>query len=202
MLDDTFIDIQFKGQTLRPRALSAAIGMSIESLIESGELGKIGRYKGQPSPYGIGLLKVKPSTSELEKVVQNLADQLSLLATYGVEEIVIDVDTNIENLEKLHFSNKLMKYCAALNARIQFNRHNDEIQNVDVFTHKLLSNLKETSLANQDEVRNVIVSYKKEFSQSALTAENMYTLIMSLIEGKPISKDYARKKLKEFGKAN
>ena len=43
-----------RGEKFSPAAAEAATGVNFDAKVESGEIGKIGRYRGQATPYGRG----------------------------------------------------------------------------------------------------------------------------------------------------
>lgn len=202
MHGNAFIDIQFKGSLLKPAELGKATGLSIESLAESGQIAKKGRYKGQASPYGLGILKVNPSADDLLKVVHQLQTQKAQILSYGVEEILVDIDANGEELEKLSFSNELIHALASLNAKVQFFNHDTEAHNVNLLKNKLLNQIKGQQFEDADSLTNVITTYANAFAENSLTAENVYALIVSLLERKPVSTATMKQKAKEFSRVS
>jgi hypothetical protein len=119
----TYVDIQFKGAGFSPKRLRELTKLPIESLVESGELGKIGRYKGKPTPYGIGLLKVDALDNNLlTKYSKTLLKEKDALKESKVEEIIFDVEASPKDLASFSISPELAKLIASLNARLEFNQ--------------------------------------------------------------------------------
>jgi hypothetical protein len=169
MTETSYIDIQFKGKGFVPTALSEGINLPIETLVSTGELGKVGRYKGKPVPYGIGLLKINPTADMINKYSELLLQNKAKLKKYNVEEIIFDVDANSTGLKKISISSNLLKKLSSLNARIQFNNYQlpesdspSRIDNGTAVSTTLNKNKKKIedflSTASKSEIRNLIIS--------------------------------------------
>lgn len=188
MTETAYIDIQFKGKDFVPAAFSQGINLPIETLVSSGELGKVGRYKGKPVPYGIGLLKINPTTETMNEYSDVLLKKRAKLKKYNVEEIVFDVDANSTGLEKISISGNLLKKLSSLNARIQF--HNHQLDESD----SSLSNGKTVTVSNSlSENKKKI----KNFLSTASKDEINY-LIHSLIKNPEINKTIFKKTFKKL----
>lgn len=129
MTQTSYIDIQFKGKGFVPNALSEGINLPIETLVSTGELGKVGRYKGKRVPYGIGLLKINPTADTINEYSEILLKNKAKLKKYNVEEIIFDVDATSNGLQKISLSGDLLKKLSSLNARIEF--HNNQTRESD-----------------------------------------------------------------------
>jgi hypothetical protein len=89
------------GEEFSPAAAAAQLGLKFSTVHERGEIGTIGRYRGQPIPYGAASIEIEsvPSTGahtgELEGAAL-LADQagksLGVLRALGADEITLHVD--------------------------------------------------------------------------------------------------------------
>ena len=121
MNSKTNIDIHFKGNSFSPKKLSELTRLPIESLVESGEISKIGRYRGKPSPYGIGLLKLNPEENVIDKYCTILLGYKSALKESKVEEILFDIETN-DGFQYFSILPKTAKILSTLNARIEFHK--------------------------------------------------------------------------------
>ncbi len=126
---NTYVDIRFKGKGFSPKKLGEVTKLPIEVLVESGEKGKIGRYRGKPSPYGIGLLKI--DTLDNQKLISYcdiLIKKKDELKAANLEEIVFDIETSSKNLSSFTINSELAKMLVLLNARLEFNQiEEDEI---------------------------------------------------------------------------
>ena len=169
MTETAYIDIQFKGKDFVPIDLSQGINLPIETLVSSGQLGKVGRYKGQPVPYGIGLLKINPTAETMNEYSDLLLKNKAKLKKYKVEEIVFDVDANSTGLKEISISGGLLKKLSSLNARIQFHNHQswesnfelpaDEEAAIPTFLNANKKNIEKfLSTASKKEIKNLILS--------------------------------------------
>ena len=125
------IDIRFEGNKLSPEKLKTLTGFPIEVLAEYGEVAKIGRYKGMPSPYGLALLKVsKKQNKNINDILNTYLNKLIVkkekLARIGVEEIIIDVETPPIKESELSFDKNILSKLLKLNARIDVHAINEE----------------------------------------------------------------------------
>lgn len=116
----TYIDIRFQGADLSPRQLAEQLKLPIEPLVTSGDIGKTGRYRGKPVPYGIGLLKIEPTIEAIGYYADLLSQRLPLLKNHCIDELIIDVDLASSPANDFVLSAKLMQKLSAIEARIQF----------------------------------------------------------------------------------
>lgn len=186
MTETAYIDIQFKGKDFVPAALSEGINLPIETLVSSGALGRVGRYKGKPVPYGIGLLKINPTAETMNQYSDVLLKNRAKLKKYNVEEIVFDVDANSTGLEKISISGNLLKKLSSLNARIQFHNHqwgesDSPLQNDEGVAIPAILN------ANKKKIENFL---------STASKSEMKNLIISLLENPQNNKTISKKKFK------
>jgi len=137
MNSKTYIDIQFRGLGFSPKKLAALTGLPIEPLVESGEIAKIGRYRDKPSPYGLALLKVPPKANAILNYSNLLLKQKDLLEECNVQEILFDVETSYEGFKEISITPKLACNLSILNARIEFNKIENE-NDFDNLSEKLL----------------------------------------------------------------
>ena len=122
-----FIDIRFSGKNFSPGKLRELSGLPVETIVEAGEIGKKGRYKGKITPYGLGTLSVeKFNTEALTKCLDQLLIQKLILDNANVEEMVIDFDANTTGLGSFNFSPDLLKKIFDLNARLELNNYKPE----------------------------------------------------------------------------
>jgi len=102
-------------------------GLPVETIVEAGDIGTKGRYKGKPTAYGLGILAVKEFDSEvLNNFLGQLLTQKLILENTNVEEVVIDFDANTTGLSSFNFSAELLKKIYDLNARLELNNHKAE----------------------------------------------------------------------------
>lgn len=203
MTESAFIDIQFKGKHLCPEVLAEKTGLPIESLVSSGEMGKIGKFKGKKMPYGIGLLKIAPTVETISHYTDKLLEFKPTLKKAHVEEIIFDVDANTEELEQLSIPGGLLKKLSALNATIQFNQHENPNDEVAVLVEKINSKLSMVSYPNQQKIQHVLDLFASSFQRSPLRGENVYALIVSFLESnnnKRISRKSLERAAKDYGK--
>lgn len=201
MTETAYIDIQFKGKSFSPGLLAEEINLPIETLVSSGELGKVGRFKNKPVPYGIGLLKINPDVETLNSYSDLLLKSKSKLKKYNVEEIIIDVDASSEALENMAISGSVLKKLSSLNARIQF--HNNEVRSDDfTLIKKLITKVSTASNLNKLEIEEFLQDAESIMKSTNLTTEYLYAIIVSFIENmkddKKLSKESLEQKAEEF----
>jgi|GEM_PF-6003637 len=178
MTQTSYIDIQFKGKGFVPASLSEEMNLPIEPLVSAGELGKVGRYKGKPVPYGIGLLKINPTAETINEYSDVLIKNKAKLKKYNVEEIIFDVDANSRGLEQISISADLLKKLSSLNARIQFHNYHateNPLMNGNAsiisstFSKKKIDNF--LSTASKSEIKYLIISLLENTGYDKISAE-------------------------------
>lgn len=110
------IYIRFTGDGFKPAEIASELGVEILILASSGSIATRGRYKGKPSPYGMGIIEINHPTTTLNNLVSEYAEKLiiwkPILTDNGVTEITLGVNTygddyeldlGIETLGNLHF---------------------------------------------------------------------------------------------------
>lgn len=181
MAQPSYIDIQFKGTGFVPSSLSEDINLPIEPLVSAGELGKVGRFKGKPVPYGIGLLKINPTAETINEYSDVLIKNKAKLKKYNVEEIIFDVDANSRGLEQISISADLLKKLSSLNARIQFHNYQatkNPLMNGNVstgsssFSKKKIDNF--LSTASKSEIKNLIISLLENTRNNKIFVEENF----------------------------
>lgn len=125
MLPTTFIEIVFEGSQFRPQVLKEKGGLPLEVVAEFGAVATKGRYKGQPSPYGLALLKVSAAATDdinplLSETLNRLMELQPLLAESGVEEITLDLEHYAKTDVQIKMDKDLVRKISALNANIDF----------------------------------------------------------------------------------
>ena len=64
--------IELYGDQFSPTSLMNKTGIEIEILAEFGEISKMGRHKGKPSPYGLGSIQIETLHKTNEDVNEKL----------------------------------------------------------------------------------------------------------------------------------
>ncbi len=125
-MKNSVIDIRFEGSKFYPSKLKRKLNLPIEVLAEYGEISTSGRYKGQPSPYGMGLLEI--SLLEKQKNINELFQEYCIklfgwkedLKEFGVDEIIIDIANTSEFPVDISISNDILHNLSSINARVEF----------------------------------------------------------------------------------
>ena len=186
-MNNAFIDIQFKGNGFSPGRLRDLTGWPIEPIIESGEIGLIGRYKGKPSPYGFGLLKVEPKANVIFKYAKILNTKKRALVEAKVEEIVFDIEADNMGFESIVISPEVSKLLSEINARIEFHKipdtDNDNLANL---AEKLITHVTTSTSSVQDKVKYeaLLSQLLKNKFRRHITPEITYALAAYLIDNK------------------
>lgn len=125
------IYIRFEGKNFYPSKLKEKTKYLIKVLAEAGEIATKGRYKGKPSPYGIGVLEIRADKNKediyniLQKYSSELLNNRAFLKESGVEEIVFDIETLKDFASEISISAAILKDLSLLNARVEFHTIND-----------------------------------------------------------------------------
>jgi len=131
-MNTTQIDIRFEGNNFTPSALQKELGLSLNILVEAGEISKKGQFRGKPSPYGIAYhtidhdLELEDSIPLIEKYLNKLIKNQSILDKVGVEEIIFDIETLNSKAYSYSLDTDIIKKLEKLNARIDF--HGNELE--------------------------------------------------------------------------
>ncbi len=173
----SYIDIQFKGKGFSPRLFAEKMELPVTALVESGELGKVGRYKGKPVPYGIGLLKIEPNSTAVHQYAEILSRKKNLLNSCSVEEIVFDVDATSKAMENISIDSETLKQLTAINARIQFHASKSQTNEVADLISRL-SSLLLSSNVPQKELLDKLVTENSKKNKNAFGA--LYGLFVTL----------------------
>lgn len=116
MMNKSFVDIQLKGEGFSPTLLQQKTNLPLEIIVESGDIAKIGRYKGEKSPFGIGIISFEFSAEKILEWSNKLKSLKSELDLFNVSEIIFDLEADDEVFSFLNISSELVKNLAALNA--------------------------------------------------------------------------------------
>ena len=194
MNNQAFIDIQFKGEKFSPSTLRKLTKWNIESLVESGEIGKIGRYKGIPVPYGIGYLQITPSDKVIEKYTKKLIEKKKELEASNVEEIVFDIDASKYSTLNFSLNKELLHSLSQLNARVEFHQRPD--YNFTSLISKLSTDIaRSKKLTNKSAIEAYLSTVNEDTFSDGLTYDSMARFIMNMLinVGKQIPTDNKNK---------
>jgi RNA polymerase sigma factor (sigma-70 family) len=152
-MESTHIDIRFEGSKFSPKMMRKLTRLPIESLMEYGEIAKIGRYKDKPSPYGIGIIKIDKSISneDLNKVLDDYIKRLyrkaEAIRKSGAQEIIFEIGSTIGTSSELSIDNNILKKLSKLRARINIYTVGDNSVNLKKSkTTKQIRNKKSAAL--------------------------------------------------------
>lgn len=158
----TYIDFVFEGPRFSPRKLKELTGLPMEALAEFGEVSIRGRYKGEKSPYGLGLLKVDSNggLADISKAVSQITKELinrrQELKESGVEEITLDVENLSQSDIEITIDKNLIQTMSQLNASID------------------ISNTIEEPDQGEEErrlLKNIFVSFEKNAYYASLSSD-------------------------------
>lgn len=163
-MEKTYIDVVFEGEKFSPLRLKKLTQLDIEKLVEYGEIGKKGRYKDKPSPYGLGVLKINITENanvedSLNKIIDNLLSKKSILRECGVDEITLDLESFSQNEVEYKISREIIKKISELNANI-------EISSVP--------NLRDVTCENYFAKHNKIFSYYIDEIYNSMINDNLF----------------------------
>lgn len=101
-----------QGEAFRPSEAERQSGIRFSEKSEVGELGKSGRYPGQPQPYGYGSLGIEIRGNDLEEPLQRFLDQVRRGApfwqTLGAESLIVQIDVFYDHQCNLEFSESII----------------------------------------------------------------------------------------------
>lgn len=196
-MQSALIDIKFKGHGFSPKILKDRTGLPIEVIIESGETSNLGYFKGKPSPYGIGLLKVDPY-GEINEILDSYFSRLLsnkfALELSKVKEIIVDVETSPYFESAIFFNENVLKQISELNARLEINTIEEEEKNADMIQDTIISYLKDSDYFNKkaviEKINKVVFSNQKAkhfIIESNISGKAMWLFISYIIDN--IDKD-------------
>lgn len=204
MNEPIYIDLQLKGKGFSPSKFGASIGLAIEPIVESGEIGKVGRYRGMNIPYGIGLLRLEPREEAILPYAKILLKNKKALKENNVEEIIFDVDATPQRLENFSITPIIARMIAMLNARIQFHSIEEEDENdfSDVL-NKLTSKMSSSRKIPQSKlVAFLLKNIDTNKYKGHVSSEYMYSLFVYIFEnmGDKVEKPTFDKVIREYSK--
>lgn len=127
-----FIDIRFVGKEFYPSKLVEKTQLPIQVLAEYGKTSTKGRYKSEPSPYGIGILKIPTDSSQkgtydlIKKYSDNLLKNKNELLESGVEEIIINIGSPKSSSTEISLAPDILHTLSLLNASVEFYTVDDQ----------------------------------------------------------------------------
>jgi hypothetical protein len=193
----SYLDIQFIGNNLNVNNLSKDINVPLENIVSAGEIAKLGRYKGLPSPYGIGLLKIEPNIESITYYTEILLKVKDLILKNNVEEIIYDVDANAEDLENITLTSSILMKLSQLNAKIKFN--NNEVSNNNIANLIEKINVKIATLPNVNKkgFQDILNITSQTFEDKNLKPEYVYAIIVTFLESLNGDNKQLKSKLKK-----
>ena len=108
---------EVQGDRFSPRAAESMTGLALVRKNEPGEIGSIGRFKGQPIPYGAAAVEVPDDLSwdaKWKLLLITMAMHIEALRECGAESIVLDLGCFHEGQCNLAFSSEQLSQVAAL----------------------------------------------------------------------------------------
>jgi hypothetical protein len=113
------IFINMFGEFFSPGKLGQMTGYPVEDAVEPGTVGKIGKYRGEPTPYGAGEWRFStgkdvPYGPVFELAVQRLECHVNAIRHCGAEDIVLHFQVYYENQCNLEFSPSQLSRIATL----------------------------------------------------------------------------------------
>jgi len=153
-MNHSAIDIRFEGSKFYPSKLKKKLNLPIEVLAEYGEISPSGRYKGQPSPYGMGLLEVSSKEMDTNDLLKEYSLKLNEwkndLQECGVDEIIFDIEDSTDSPFEISLSKDLMRSLTLMNVSIEIHSPEieEEIENRNKKIKTILSALKKEDFTN------------------------------------------------------
>jgi len=117
LIEDIQVNITFTGDKFSPKAVEERSGAIFNTKNEVGDIGKLGRFKDQPIPYGSGELIVPdevPAEDKLTWLTKRLGKLLPIALAAGAEVPNIDVTYFCKDQCNLALSKTELKALAEL----------------------------------------------------------------------------------------
>lgn len=99
--------------------------MPIKILAEYGKISTKGRYKNQPSPYGMCLIQISRNDDQtdldqlIERAIVNLIAHKQDLTDSGVDEIIVQIGSPADAASETSLSQKVVHLLSELNAKVE-----------------------------------------------------------------------------------
>lgn len=115
-----------KGASLSPSALRAELHLKLVDANEPGEVGRTGRYKGHPMPFGAAGISFGPSsTGTLEDAVALLEQHIEALRAMGAEEIQLYLSMEYDGQCNMEFDPEMLGRMARLKVPVLLSAYED-----------------------------------------------------------------------------
>lgn len=125
-----YVDCNLWGERFSPGAVERETGIVFDRKNERGDIGTIGRYRGQPLPYGGATLVLREGGERGEmvppKAIRLIARNLDIFRQAGATEIQIDVVVAYGGQCNLQMSPGLLRDLAALGIPFTLSCYEDE----------------------------------------------------------------------------
>ena len=112
------ISCSIQGETFRPTEAEQKTGIRFSVKNEVGEVGKVGRFRGKPQPYGFGSLEVEIADNNLEEPLKGFLEQvqqgLPVWRSHEADTIHLQIDVFYDRQCNLEFSESLIATLHAL----------------------------------------------------------------------------------------
>jgi hypothetical protein len=80
------------GENFYPSKISSIIDVHFENEISPGDIGRIGRYKGKPIPYGSASINAPNGIiNPIRWILHNIKDKIQIIRNYGGDDIQLNV---------------------------------------------------------------------------------------------------------------
>lgn len=122
--------IEISGKKFKPSLLSPEITSLFYSYHNFGEIGKKGRYKNQPIPFGSAVVKAPDNIEEWLKVkwlIRNIKDKLKLIREAGGNDISLRVAIYHDGQCNGEISTNSINDLASLGIPIMFSVYEDSV---------------------------------------------------------------------------
>jgi len=119
----------FYGNKFSPEKAEKLTGLILDAKNEVGDIGKLGRYKGQPIPYGSASLspskkKIKSGLVEMW-LLKNIKNNLTLMRSCGADKIWLDYGVFYDEQCNFEFSKEALLLIGSLNIDLLISCYQD-----------------------------------------------------------------------------
>jgi len=119
-----------QGEAFRPTEAEEQSGIRFSEKNEIGDVGKSGRYRGKPQPYGFGSLETEITDSDLEVPLKRFLEQvqqgLPVWRSLGADSIHLQIDVFYEHQCNLELSESLISALHALRLSVALSCYHEE----------------------------------------------------------------------------
>lgn len=116
------LTILLSGDEFYPYQLQSILGYPVETLAERDVKAKTGKYKGQPSPYGMGIIRASEDLlidELLNKWVEILYSRREEIKTLRIQEIEFMVQTGDIDFDEFSIAPGIIQKMAGIKARLK-----------------------------------------------------------------------------------